>query len=468
MAGGGLERYQGHIPIPPFLRREREVPERSIYEKAEGLLRAWHIIEGRNRSIIDFDLTDGPTESEKVLVDVILESSQRERTRIIRKYAEFLGGLDQIEQISPGERHRWQFLRAQVQASFWFARRLNGEPLNPIEYMEKTQAIKLDSEPPIPADVLEEQTRTVLDCFRQCGVDDPNEESVLRLRQENEIDPETLEFTFRQTAGDVLNRLKNFVGKPFNFPFSVKCVSKPEYFYAWADTDRETGGFVIQINTFSEESRPKFLTIGKVEELAPHEVGEHLARMDRRRELIRKGELHPFFGLTSVHGPEQIIDEGLAQTLVHFIPGAFAKLSPEGKLQVELTILRNMIYANVHVAVNREQPPSQEEIVKYIKAYMPWETEQEIRNEVEDRTTNPLLQTYRLAYGIGAYRHLMFARVLSDQGKKVFLERIFSDVYTSEQELELVRQILRDKRNQKGNGIAVLPQVDPSETVLGS
>jgi hypothetical protein len=195
------------------------------------------------------------------------------------------------------------------------------------------------------------------------------------------------------------------------------------------------------------EGRKKIWTPGQTEELGSHEVAGHFGRMAIRKDLIRRRKLHPFFGLTTVHGPEAAVDEGLAQTLPFFVPRAYEALSTEGKFQVEATILRNLVYGNVHIMANDPQAPSLTQMIKYVQYYIPWETSEQIEEEIRDRTKDPLLQVYRYSYTVGARIFSVIAENLNDRGKKEFLRSIYSRPYTIQQVAELFQRLSADRKN---------------------
>lgn len=449
MANGSLERLIG--PLSHLHPRKELVirPEQQLYTAALGLTRDWDIFE--KGKIIDFDL-NGPSRGERALTAMYRRPTKRGRGEIIEGFTELLGQAEKIKP-PPGESHNWQFFLTQLEASLCFAKRLRGDRLRPLEFIKNTQGVEPEE---IPEEALEHQKQVVLELFGENGIGQPSEQALVEFKEQNLIDPDTAQRLLKEFSNDAINAVGRILDKPLNFPFNVAPILRNAYFFVWADTDSETGGFVLQLN-FWQNGRPKIWTIGKTEELGPHEGGEHLARMAIRRELIKEGRLHPYFGLTNVHGPEPLIDEGLAQTLVHFIPELYAKMSSEGKLQVELTILRNMVYSNVHLRVNGDSRPGDEEVIEYVRSYLPWEPIQDILQEIKDRTTDPLLQTYRLSYGMGAYRHLLYASVLNNEGKRQYLRSIYSGVYTGFQADELVMRLSRDRRYQNSKALRSLP-----------
>ena len=242
-----------------------------------------------------------------------------------------------------------------------------------------------------------------------------------------------------------LSKVGLFIGEQFTFYFDITSVNEDAYYYAWAHTNRRSGRFEI-LQNFSKRRR-KVWTRGKAQELSWHEGAAHLGRMAKRKSLISTGELHEYFGLTSVIGGEPIVDEGIGLTIPYYVPNP--NLSKEGKFQVDSSILKHMVYANVHLMANSPEVYKVRDVVDYIQDFLPWESKEDIMKQISDRTENPLLQAYLYAYGIGAKRHLEYAEKLSPTGKRLFLQSIYTRPYTPHQEQQLVEKLLEDPKNSQ-------------------
>ena len=206
---------------------------------------------------------------------------------------------------------------AQVEASSWYAKKKAGHKIDTFEYIEATETFEPEFS---PEGLLENMSkRLIKDAEGVTGGSDPT--TVQNWRKTNALSRDGATNLLREKAAQAARRVRKFAGLSFDFDFDVEPVDANEYWWVWANTDPVTGRFLLRPN-FSQE-RQKIWTAGKAEELGWHEGGLHVARMARRRELIRRGKLHPFFGLTTVHGPEAAVDEGLAQALAYFVPGAY-------------------------------------------------------------------------------------------------------------------------------------------------
>ena len=424
-----------------FSPEERRLTEDELYDNALDVYRIWHAVLGRHRDIIDFDLREGPESGESLTSKMIIGSpNPKERSMHVTVLGRLLEQFKKHTPRNPERSHNLQFGNAQVEASYWYAKKQAGYKIDTFEYIEMTQTFEPEY---FPESLLETLSKRLLaHAGELTGSSDPA--TMEKWREANSLSREGATNLFREKAAQAARRVRHFTGLYFDTDFDVEPADANEYWWVWANTDPNTGRFLLRQN-FSEE-RHKIWTVGKTEELGWHE-GYHQARMARRRELIRRGKLHPFFGLTTVHGPEAAVDEGLGQTLVYFVPGAYESLSPEGRLRVDESVLRSMVYGNIHLRINDPRENlSSSQVVKDIRKYIPWEPKKIIEEEVKDRTTDPLLQTYRYAYALGVRMMLLYADNLNDRGKREFLKNIFERPYTLPQVNSLYNRLLTNKK----------------------
>lgn len=424
-----------------YLNPERVLSEREICNEALEVYRHWHAVLGEHRDIIDFDLREKPERGEEILAEMFKRAPDRtQRSSHVALVGRLLEQVKKSKPASGGNGHIWEFLESQVEASYWYAKKQAGYKIDAFEYIEMTQTFEPEF---FPEGLLKKMSERLLTHAAELtGTSDSADMG--KWRQDNSLSRDGATDLFREKAVQAARRIRHFTGLNFDSDFYVEPVDRNEYWWVWANTDK-SGRFLFRQN-FSLE-RDKIWTPGKTEELGWHE-GYHMARMARRKELIRRGKLHPFFGLTTVHGPEAAVDEGLAQTLVYFVPGAYESLSLEGKLRVEESALRSMVYGNIHLRVNDPRESlSSSQIERYIKRHIPWEPRKIIEEEVKDRRTDPLLQTYRYAYALGVRMMLSYAENLNDRGKREFLKNIFERPYTLPQVNSLFNRLITNRKN---------------------
>lgn len=426
--------------IPYFFKKETIVGSK---EKKQHMtlhlvrfLREWHVAEGVSRDVIDFDLAPN-FDPESYEIGKRINLSPPSKTEI-KEFARIIEDFScEVEELLPAnndEKLQFDFLKAKLKASQAYClRRLNGE-LAPLDYIEQTMGIRPQE---IPKDALTEQEQKVRDLYRTCGLSRFDTDSIRDFDFSRMIDEASIPEQMRLFGSQAVRVVSEFTGQKIDFDYKVENVQENEYWVNWADGDRSQ--FRLRVNT-----HPRHYgrwNKGKVEVMAFHEIAGHFGQMALWRENIEKGRLLPVLGLTALHGPEQVTSEGIAQTLPYFLPKT--ELSNEAKLELELTGLREMVYNNVHIKVNSGLFQIQD-IIQYVKRFLPVESNNAIRREVRDRTHSPLKQTYRYAYGIGFFRHQWYANNLTWEGKRRLLRFIYNQPTTPEQEHQFVKTLLQD------------------------
>lgn len=426
-------------------RKSGELILQSFYERVAGLYRGWHIMEGSGRSIIDFDLTPNPQPIFEMSQRLIASPpTQKDRRRLLS----VIGTLTQEEKkIQPPlkERDNYAFLQAKLGASLAFAKRLAGETTDPFVYIRETMGVEPKE---IPEEILAAQKQKVEDLFRNLGGGNFTEEFLRAFYEDEErrISPEEMVKQINHHGQVALSAVERFINRRIGVDYRTEVVDKDAYWFNWADGTTEN--FRLQVNTHERHRRK--LTVGKAQAMAHHEIAAHFGMMQQRAEFIKRGMLHEVFGLTTVHDPEQVILEGLAQTLNYFIPELDESLGPEGRFEIELYGLRQMAWNNAYLRVISPEftgsPEQLEGIIQYIQGYYPLEGRENILKEVFERRKDPKLQAYRYSYGIGFLRHRDMAQGLSPNGKREFLRQLWGWPFTPEQEENLYTTLRNNPR----------------------
>ena len=454
MFSGGLERL---FPISSFRRKEVPPPEENTYDRILKAYRSWNVHE--RGSIIDFDLTAGPDFYEEVSKGFDYQATNSDRIHMEGVLHNLESELSASESSSNERKHITEFLIARLQASQWFLCRLREDTsIDNHDYLEKTSGLVLDQE--IDKDFLISWRDSVFKQASDEGIPINLPESYESWRQAKKLTPQAVEEHLTEAANKSIKATERFTQRPANLEYSVERVKKNRYFYAWSKTDPETLEFVVQLNLY----KTKVWTIGKAEELGGHEVCEHLRRMNDWREQIRKKKMPGVVGQTIVHGPEALVEEGLALIIAHYIPEIYDGLSREGKFQVDSSILRHMVYANVSLRLNGSNKPKVQEVIDYVHEFLPWESPKEIRRQINARTKDPTDQAYLPMYGFGAKLFLDIMAILNLWGRKQLLrelsERPFTPVQLKKRALELS---VDRKNNNKGS--LEIPSQFPSALV---
>lgn len=424
--------------------REPSVSERRVYLHAKNTMLAWNLNEGRLREIIDFNLNaTGRQESFFNVAAKIKISGPRidERQRTITTLQDVAASLSTIPEISISDRHTIDFAKAQVAASINFARRLRGEKLPLRASIETANDVDLEQEV-VPDEILEQRKDLVLKLAAVMGLEHLDQLTLDGFRKDHQLNNEEAKDALEEAGNRASALLEAFLRTSFVYPSPIQQESSPEaYWSAWSDTDPKTGQFRMRQNLAN-----RIWTQGRAEELGFHEK-HHIHRMGKRKDALQARKLDRLFGLTTVHGPEAAVEEGLAQTITLFIPGAYESLSPEGKFQVQSTLLRQMVYSNVSIKLATGEPSDPAEIAAYVQKFVPWETKKDIDQQITWRTNDRLNEVYLPSYGFGARHFLIYESCLSEAGKREFLNQVFARPYTLKQTDALFKSLMQKQQN---------------------
>jgi hypothetical protein len=426
-------------PEIPFLSRRES--STNLKEKEHVILhlvrflREWHKAEGKSREVIDFDLAPNfDPQSYEIGKRINIAPPSKDE---IQEFARILEDFSQeVEKLVPanGERMQLEFLKAKLRASQAYClRRLDGK-FDSLDYIEQTMGVRPQE---IPEEVLMSQQQKVLGLYKILGLSTYDAPSIREFDLSRMIEDDSIATQMQEFGSRAVLAMADFIKQKINVDYKVVNVQEDEYWLNWADGDQKK--FRLRVNTHPRH-RGRW-NKGRVEVMAAHEIAGHFAQMAIWRENIEKGRLFPVLGLTSTHGPEQVTSEGIAQTLPYFVPKI--ELSNEATLELELTGLRSMVYNNVHLMVN-SGPFNIQDIIQYVKRFLPTESNNEIKRQIKDRTRSPWKQTYLYAYGIGFFRHQLYAKNLTREGKRRLLHFIYNQPTTPVQENQFVRVLLQD------------------------
>lgn len=404
------------------------------------LLRSVNVL-GKQGGTSDFDVapqTPGTiVEYPGLLAGPMVETRRQARLNYFREFRQ------QIEKITRPQNPRavmqLDFLIAKLGADEAFFMNIDGQGQEPLEYIEATMGVKPEI---IGEERLQAQTEIVKDLLRQNGYPEYNAETITAFRDAQKIDITEVPDILKSSGEVVLRNIGDFIGEKIEPTVDIQTDEKNEYWFNWTSGDRRR--FKLTINTHPRHDQK--MNRGKIQAMASHEYC-HLAQMKAWQNEIDEGQLLPVLGITSVHDPEQVTLEGIAQTLHRFLPRA--NLSSAAEIELEMEGLRQMVYNNVHITVNTEGQYVRD-VVEYVRKYLPAESASEIRKQIRERTKDPVKKTYLYSYGIGFLRHQWYAANLNPEGKRELLRLIFSQPTTPQQEHQYVEGLLNDPRGRFG------------------
>jgi len=207
------------------------------------------------------------------------------------------------------------------------------------------------------------------------------------------------------------------------------------YWKNWISGQLDLGEINFRINIHSRH----VWYAGSPETLALHEYCGHAVQMILWHQRIKQGLLPQFFGILTVHFPDQFMLEGLAEVLPYILPDGV-------QLEKKSVVLRNLQYYtllvmnNVHILAN--QPDGVREAHEYAVRRLPFTSEEVINAEIRDRRDHPLFRTYQYVYGISKHTFLTYLRKLDREAGRELLKIAYTRPMTSHQFSQCYKDLL--------------------------
>ena len=174
---------------------------------------------------------------------------------------------------------------------------------------------------------------------------------------------------------------------------AVEFAQEDAYWKNWISGDVANGQpITLRINIHERHAWYQ----GVVENLVLHEYCGHAVQMALWREAVMNREIADFFGVVTVHFPDQFLLEGLAESMVYILPTERFDLESRSKVMRELQSYNLMVLNNVHIIANDS---GLEAGRRYARQRLPFTSEDTIERELRDRTTHPLFRAYQYVYG---------------------------------------------------------------------
>lgn len=177
-----------------------------------------------------------------------------------------------------------------------------------------------------------------------------------------------------------------------NYRVNVQFASEDAYWKNWISGNLSEHEILLRINVHPRQSWYQ----GFPELLVIHEYCGHAIQMVNWHRRIEEQKLPEFFGILTVHFPEQFVLEGLAESLAFVLPGK-QKLQPESLVARDLHRYYLLVMNNVHILANEQNLQT---AMDYGVRHLPLTTKDALSKEITDRTQNPLFRGYQYVYGI--------------------------------------------------------------------
>jgi hypothetical protein len=191
----------------------------------------------------------------------------------------------------------------------------------------------------------------------------------------------------RAAATDLEPVVRAAVSTNAPYQLAIETTDLDAYWAYWLD------GAGSQARLRLNLRRARFTAV-RARQFALHEVLGHALQGASLAQQCVSTEV-PWVRLLSVHTPQQVLFEGLAQALPLFVVPYDTALTARVRLDHYLQLVR----AELHLAVN--SGVSVEDCARHARARVPFWTDEDIADSLSDRGANLLLRSYLWAYPAG-------------------------------------------------------------------
>ncbi|GAA3954331.1 hypothetical protein GCM10023085_41030 [Actinomadura viridis] len=339
----------------------------NLRNEIETTLRAWHAYEVDRgaTAVIDFDCNPTAPKPEPA----------GSRLEIYLRLGEL---LDRAQQAGASR------LAARLTADRAYLGALLGERLPLAEYVRATQGCAAAGWPDAYITHRGDQARQALAAL---GIDWSRDTSRDLHRFEGPLDIQDAPDAIRQAAADYEPAVRDATGSRAPFNLTVETTEIDAYWAYWLD------GAGHDVRLRLNLRRASFTKVA-ARQFALHEVLGHGLQGASWSDHAEAEDV-PWVRVMSVHAPQQVLLEGLAQALPLFI-------APDDETLVARTrfdLYNQLVRAELHLALN--QGASIDELAEHARRRMPWTTDTAISDLLSDRGANPQLRSYLWAYPAG-------------------------------------------------------------------
>lgn len=204
---------------------------------------------------------------------------------------------------------------------------------------------------------------------------------------EGPLDTDAAPDAIRQAAADYEDAVRQATGTNAPFELTIEQTDVDAYWAYWLD------GAGHRVRLRLNLRKAKFTKVA-ARQFALHEVLGHGLQGASWSARCAAQDV-PWVRLMSVHAPQQVLLEGLAQALPLFIAPEDQALTA----RVRLDHYTQLVRAELHLAINSGEPA--EDCAAHARFRVPWWNDATISDLLTDRGTNTQLRTYLWAYPAG-------------------------------------------------------------------
>jgi len=338
----------------------------ALRDRIEAAIRGWDAHEklaGSGLDIIDFDcLPVATTKSD------------------VPTYASRLAVLEELLELR-GQADGYPLLVERLDADIAYLEAVLGRQRPLSEYVQLTQGCPAAGWPAVAVEQLGAEVRELLAAR---GIEwGPNTRDDLK-DAEGAINPVDAGDAIRSAAAALEPTVRDLAHADAPFELLIESADINEYWSYWLDGSRDRIRLRLNQNKFS-------LTKVQARQFALHEVLGHGLQYVN----IAAAADPPWVRLFSVHAPTQVLFEGLAQAL----PLLVIPDDADVRNRVTLDNYVQHVRAELHIAVN--DGASISACISHARARVPYWSDDEIADDLRDRTRHPLLRSYLWSYPAG-------------------------------------------------------------------
>ncbi len=254
--------------------------------------------------------------------------------------------------------------------------------------------------------------------------------------QLDELDPPlplvAAEKSFHTFLDNHLHGLETLINEDLSFDLTIIPVEVDEYWSYWVDGTASR--FRLRLN-----QRKASFSLTECLQFTFHELIAHCGQMHAWSGRISEGALAAYFGITTVHTPEQFMLEGLAQTLPLLIRSEVLTANPI--LQARMTLMRYelLIRNNLHYMINRFAPI--EECLAYYEQRSFRRKTLDLLNDLVSRSVDVLYRSYQYVYPVSCEFFWDAAEGLTPDACAQLVRSCFREPHTAEDLRSLVASL---------------------------
>lgn len=228
---------------------------------------------------------------------------------------------------------------------------------------------------------------------------------------EGPISPENAPEAIRRAADGLEARVRRATDSDTSYELTIETTSVDAYWAYWLD------GAGPRVRLRLNMPNATFTKV-QARQFALHEVLGHGLQSAGIAARCADEDV-PWVRLSSVHGPQQVLLEGLAQALPLFVTPDDEALVARVRVDHYVQLVRG----ETQLLLNAGRPI--EECVEHARSRVPWWKNGQIAGMLTDRSTDPLLRTYMWAYVAG----IDWFVNLADSGDQAAIRRVLHSAY---------------------------------------